>query len=347
MLYITLISISFGFLNQSCSTTCQICEKDNTKIYRVELDSSGIKRYGINELTTFYQPDSLQRGRKKHSYYVIDCGEDEPYKIPKEELQQFIDQRRKELDANLVKQTTRTSDADLPPLSVKPSSDAACNRFRQMIKLEARIMTCMRIDVPEYYTKPGVGSVSRNWFALYDRGGFGVMGLEAAAMPRLFSIKQKHSFNIGPMIGLWPVDGGLFIPVSIHPRFTFNDITNPFKGTWLSCNALYLFGDYGLSYRTMNIGDSQQNTSLNFNNKGLPINHFWDIGFGVDLTQSPKRKRDLSFDIGFRQTTHELPVAPLVQECIDESGTNVTTLNGNCRTTRTAPQIFFRIGYTW
>lgn len=337
----------FGYLNHSCSTTCKICEKDNTKIYWVELEKEGADLYGNKKIKTYFLPDSLQRGKKKNSYYVIDCGDEEPYKLSKDQLKQFTDSRRKEINSNLVKKTTGTSDADLPPIEVKPSTDAACNRYRQLVKLEARIMTGVRLDVPEYYIKPGAGQIQRDWFAMYEQGGFGIFGVEAAVLPRLFTISDKHSFNLGPMIGAWPVDGGLFIPLSLHPRFTFNDITNPFKGDWFSCNAIYLFGDYGLSFRTFNIGDTGDNTSLNFNSNGLPINYFWDIGIGIDLSQSPKRKHDLSFDIGFRRTTHELPVSPLVVDCIDGNGNLVTTVNENCRTTRTAPQVFFRIGFTW
>ncbi|MBN1925939.1 MAG: hypothetical protein JW798_08890 [Prolixibacteraceae bacterium] len=336
-----------AWLIQSCSTSCHICEKDNTKIYQVELNEKGADQYGSNEIITYFQPDSLQRGRNNNSFYIIDCGEEEPYKLPKEELQQFTDSRRKEINASYVKRTTRTSDADLPPLLVKPNSDAVCNRYRPIVKIEARVMGGVRLDVPEYYSKPGAGQIGREWFALYEQGGFGIFGIEAAALPRIFTVAKKHSFNIGPMIGAWPVDGGLFVPLSVHPRFTFHDITNPFKGDWLSCNAIYLFGDYGLSFRTFNIGENSNNTSLNFNNDGLPVNHFWDFGVGIDFSQSPKRKHDLSFDIGFRQTTHELPVAPLVSDCIDGSGNSVTTINENCRTTRTAPQVFFRVGITW
>jgi hypothetical protein len=93
-------------------------------------------------------------------------------------------------------------------------------------------------------------------FGFGEGGTMITTGFEASFLPSILTVNDKHRFHLGAMTGYWPVDGGHFIPLSVHPRFTFNDITNPLFG---NCNALYLFGDLGTAY----------DVSLNSRNSGL------------------------------------------------------------------------------
>ncbi|MCF8357962.1 MAG: hypothetical protein K9H26_04335 [Prolixibacteraceae bacterium] len=307
----------------------------------MELNST-LPGTGKSSFQSYFPPILLERKKNKEELYVIDCDNETPYLMGGDELEQFVKAKVHIIDPGKIKKITTTSDIDVAPVEYipqPPEGKLACNRYRNAIKIETRGMLGFR---PWWLTEESITYPGPEGDAVYNRkfsslgtigspnGTIITLGLEAALLPRLFKIGDNHSLNLGPMLGIWPVDGGLYIPLSIHPRFTFNDITTPL---WRNCNAFYLFGDIGTAYDALG--------NIPFTYKNELTSTFWGIGVGFDLWKT--RGRDLSFDIGYRFTNLSLPQNLDYINCLKENGINADIPNP----VRATDQFFIRVGFTW
>jgi hypothetical protein len=315
-----------------------VCDLDNTTLYHVELKEgvkTGLKKQKIQ---TFYNPTQLQipSGKKKMETIVVDCDSMKPYLYNDVELEQLFQKYSYRIDTTDIKQIITSSDADSPPTVVRFTSIDSiklCNRFRKPFKIELKLMGGIRNFDKGTTSFPGY-----NGGVTYEKEllGFGpggtniVMGAEAVLSQRFFKIKNRHAFNLGLMSGFWPVDGGLFMPLAIHPRISFNEITSPL---WGRCNSLNLFGDLGTAFDLSN--------SVPFITPKGFSSWFADAGIGFDLWQS--RNHDLSFDLGYRLTNLALPNNKDYQQCLDEAGIEQEI----GYPVRRASQVFVRVGFTW
>ncbi len=252
-------------------------------------------------------------------------------------------------DTSEVKLYSTSSDVDIPPQLIYLSDARPCDccpRDRTCIgkktifsKIEVRAMAGYRLGADDFIDYPGPVDVRYEKETLgFDIGGTDItLGLEAAFLwditdwaRKLFNIPQRHKLHLGPMIGLWPVDGSLFVPISLHPRYTFwYDETDRRNN---ECNAWYVFGDYGIPFDPTfelpvfcdNCGDNNLQA------------YFWGLGVGRDWWLS--ECMDFSIDVGFRMSQTPLPANKECEECTDEQ---------NKYPFREIGQIFLRFGLTW
>lgn len=325
------------FVATSCTTPkCVLCNSDRNVLYQVEMKAGTPNVNGKNILKTFFAPVPMEMGNKKVDLYVVDCEGKEPYKMQQPELEDFIKRNIYKIDTSYVERIVTTSDADFPPSVVtftQLDSFKLCNRFRKPLKVEVRAMTGVR-----NFDRTGTYFPGYNGGIFYPKKvlGFGeggtnvVVGAEAALLPRIQNVGSRNAFNLGVMTGFWPVDAGMFIPIALHPRFTFNEFSAPL---WGSCNAYYLFADLGTAF------DASGDVPL-WANKKL-TSWFWDVGAGIDLWQS--KNHDLSIDAGYRQTHFSMPFNADYQQCLHEAG--LEHVSGY--PARMAGQIFIRLGFTW
>jgi hypothetical protein len=223
-------------------------------------------------------------------------------------LRNFLKQNTLQIDPADIKRYSSTSDADIPPEAFIPSPlKNVCNRVRSPFKIELRGMVGVRPQTNETIYYPGVngGTTYERKFIGFGIGGTTIVpGVEVAFLPRVVTVQNKHSFNLGLLTGFWPVDGSSFIPLSLHPRFTLNDITNPL---WSGCDAIYFFGDLGTAY------DAKGKINFIYDNK--LTSNFWGIGLGYDHWLS--KNLDISVDLGYRQTNLALPEIQDLSECLE------------------------------
>ncbi|MDA3881535.1 MAG: hypothetical protein PF436_14185 [Prolixibacteraceae bacterium] len=329
-------------LAYSCTPTkCVLCDIDNSTLYKVELDEDAIGNKGNKEIETFFTPVPIEVSKKKVDLYLVDCTDDQPYKLTGESLEQFIKQNMFRVDTSQVKRIVTTSDADVPPEIVRYSELedlGLCNRARKLVKIELRGMLASRRWDNEgmFYTGYNGGTFyERNDFINqvigFGRGGTNlILGAEAAIIPRVARINNRHAVGLGLLTGFWPVDGGLFIPISFHPRFTFNEFSAPL---WGKCNAWYLFGDLGAAY--------DASGGVPFIIADIPASWFTGGGVGIDLWKT--KNRDLSFDIGYRYTSLAMPINDDLGNCYEAVGIDDITNYPR----RNAGQFFVRLGFTW
>lgn len=337
---ITSVILLFGAW--SCTTTkCVMCDIDNTALYNVELDETGKQIAGKEKFETFFSPVPIETGKKKVDLYLIDCDNQEPYYKSKEELESFIKDNVVRVDTSHVIRIVTTSDADLPPRTIsytELSKLSLCNRFRKPIKFELRGMLGSRPWSNDGLFYPGDNGGTYfernkqiNQVLGFEEGGTNlILGAEAAIIPRIKTYNYKHALGLGLLTGFWPVDGGLFIPIAIHPRFTFNEFSSPL---WGKCNAWYLFGDIGTAF------DASGDVEL------IRDNWFssWFIGAGAGIDLWKAKGHDLSFDLGYRYTSLGLPVNSDLEQCLTNSGVE----NPQAYYSRNVGQVFVRFGFTW
>jgi hypothetical protein len=320
----------------SCAPTkCTFCHVDNTTIYKVELKDAAKSKIGKEKILTNYYPVTLKRNKKKTDLYIIDCDGKEPYLLKGKELEDFIKQNLVVVDKSDVDTIISTGDSDFAPrINLgPPDSIRLCNRFRQSLKFELRGMFGLRDLKKEGEPIPGYGSELQKKVLGFGGGGTNlVLGAEAGILPRIARIGLRNSFNLGLMTGFWPVDSGMFVPIAIHPKFTFNEFTSPL---WGQCNAFNVFGDLGVAY------DASGKVDF-LNDKNLPYSWFYDLGAGIDLWRS--RNMDLSFDLGFRRTNLALPINKDYTECVDNNG---NTIKVTGLPVRSIGQLFIRFGLTF
>ena len=201
-----------------------------------------------------------------------------------------------------VLRITRVSDTKTPPEPVKLDCRCInCETARDgalgIDKIELRAMGGYRGEqTAVLYPDANGGTLYEPETFGTGRGGTNItVGAEAALLWRIMRFNGTDAFHLGVLGGLWPVDGSTFIPVSLHPRVTFNDRPDPYG---CGCNAWYLFGDLGITFD---------------GTTGAPIasdRRIWaGLGIGYEIPLS--RELDLGADLFIRRTW--LPLPPL--EC--------------------------------
>ncbi|HPR31407.1 MAG TPA: hypothetical protein PLK12_04890 [Prolixibacteraceae bacterium] len=334
-----------GWFFLSCSPSkCLMCELDNRTIHQVDLNDDAAERYGKERVFTYFEPLPVRSAGNRVQVYLVDCEETEPYRlVQKEEKEKFIRDHLLIVDSLDIESIRKTSDTDLfsEKLTVEKLLNQFadnprfrfCQRIREPLKIEIRGMTALRtLDSMTLPIMPGDIPVKRDVLGFSENGTMMTLGLEAAFLPSVFVIDNKHRFNLGLLTGYWPVDGGHFVPLAIHPRFTFNDLTHPL---WGNCHAGYLFADLGTAYDISGPFDKFWSNKLNA--------FFWDIGAGWDFGLN--RNLDLSVDLGYRQT-----VLPLLSqegyaawlECLKANGIPYSDYPR-----RRSGQLFLRVGVTF
>ncbi len=328
-------------LQTSCAPTkCVMCDLDNHTIYNVELKDGAMGAGEKTKYLSYFPPVRIEKNNQKVELHVIDCEGKEPYLITdKNEMKQFILDNEKVImaDSVTINRITMSSDADMYPQSdtQKLGNLGMCTRQRNGFKVELRGMLGFRsFQSSPFSVLLGDTPIDKDIFGFGPQGTMITPGLEIGLLVPIFKIDGKHRFHLGIMSGFWPVEGGQFIPIAAHARFTFNDITSPI---WGKCNAFYFFGDFGTAYNVK--GDSDMFRYNKKFNSG-----FWDVGAGVDLWKS--RKMDLSIDAGYRVTSL---VLPLTNKCVlDDAGyKEVLPASFNPYDKRVASQIFIRVGITF
>jgi len=318
-----------------------MCELDNQTLYNVELNESSIDELGKKNITSYFLPVPVERNNHKIDLYLVDCEGEEPFRLsPGPELQDFIKTHMVVVDSLSIKRITKTSDADIYPQAFTVAKlieqvPNMCARQRNAFKVELRGMLGFRsFESSQYSVLLGDTPIDKKIIGFGPEGTMVTTGLEIGLLAPLFKIDGKHRFHLGIMSGYWPVEGGHYIPLAIHSRLTFNDITSPM---WGICNAFYLFGDYGTAYDLK--GDADK-----FRYKDKFNSSFWDVGLGVDLWRS--KKMDLSIDAGYRNTNLTLP---LTNSCIldDKGYQSGLSSDFNKFDKRVAGQVFFRVGMTF
>lgn len=330
-----------AFVIQSCSTKkCVLCELDNKTVYNIDLNESGEKNFETKQIKSYFPPVPVEAANKKTNLYVVNCNNTEAYRLNKgKEMELFIKNNLLLIDSLDIALISTSSDADLLPeihtlSSLSKNNELnMCNRMRKPFKVELRGMVGFRSFEPSTY-QPLMGDtpIEKPTFGIGPEGTKITAGAEIALMPTLFNFNNRNSLNLGLLTGYWPVDGGHFIPLAIHPRLTFNNITNPL---WGNCNAYYLFADLGTAY------DITSNFDKFWSNKLNAI--FWDLGAGFDFWKT--KNMDLSVDFGYRQTT--LPL-----EAFDENSEWINCINAHNIAysqypRRRSGQFFIRFGVTF
>jgi hypothetical protein len=323
-------------MNSCAPSKCVLCEAERNNVYQIELNENAPSKDGKHELKTFFSPVVVEKSKKGAELHMVDCDNSEPYLLNENELEPFIRKNLFVIDTTWVKRIVSTSDADVPPIAVSYMSlvgHKLCNRYRNPFKIEIRGMVGLRnldkegLYVPVYnggtlYTKEFVG---------FGLGGTNMtLGAEVALLPRISKIGKRSALHIGLLTGYWPVDGGSFIPLSIHPRFTLNDQSSPLFN---SCNAWYLFGDLGTAI------DAGGRVPLFANNKFTST--FWGGGIGFDKWLT--KRSDVSVDLGYRLTNMALPINDALKQCLIDAGLS----SDISYPYRSAGQVFLRLGFTF
>lgn len=192
------------------------------------------------------------------------------------------------LDPKRVIRITSLSDPLEPPtIEILPGPDTCCrqcegccqyNGFFIFDKLELRAIVGYR----------GRDSNSALSSATNEGSSF-MVGLEVAG---LWSLDDRGAFQLGPMIGIWPVDGSIFFPISIHPRYTFL----PEVGADSGGSRWFIYGDVGIPIDFQTEAPVPGST---FKRQRL----FYGVGIGIDCIWNC-----LSIDLGIRQMHLPLPL---------------------------------------
>ena len=209
-----------------------------------------------------------------------------------------------EVPVNRVKRITYVSDPLEPPKEL--SSDnlmplEGCCRVRTgwwiFDKFEIRGAIGYRgtKDSVVYPTSNGT-VVYNSKFLGFDRGGSSlVLGLELAGMWDLLFINKAHHVQGGFILGMWPVDESIFIPLGLNLRYTFNQY--PPKASD-NCNSWYLYGNGGIPF------DFKSKAPV-FGKDMKTQRLFWGAGIGYDWALNCKV--DFSVDLGYRYMNLPLP----------------------------------------
>lgn len=239
-----------------------------------------------------------------------------------------------DIPASRIKRVTYVGDPLQPPkvyaLEDNPPPPDLCCRLRTgawgFDKIEFRAMAGLRgRDDETYLHQTAVGKVpyESSFFNLERGGSTLLLGAETAW---LWSLDEQGAFQLGPMLGVWPTDGSVFIPLGLHPRYTFtpNPDPNDFEP---SCNTWFVYGDIGIPF------DFQSGAPVfgsSFNRQRL----FYDIGIGRDWAWGCDK--DFSLDIGVRRM--HLPL-PEIECCPDVP-------QGQRNAYRASTSVYLRLGIT-
>lgn len=121
-----------------------------------------------------------------------------------------------------------------------------------------------------------------------------IFGLEFTG---LWSLDSRNAFQIGPMIGVWPTDGSIFVPVSIHPRYTFPPASNT-ENEPAGGSQWFVYGDIGVPF------DFQTDAPL-LGSTPSRQRLFYGVGIGVDCIWGC-----LALDAGIRRIHLPLVLDP-------------------------------------
>ncbi|MDA3929846.1 MAG: hypothetical protein PF541_12920 [Prolixibacteraceae bacterium] len=317
---------------------------DNKTVYNIEFKDGNTMPGGEKIMQTYFDIIPIEESGGTVKVNIVDCSEGEPYRLePGEEMAQYVKDHMISVDSLDIKRITKTSDADIYPdafsvrrLMIENSDLQLCERNRNAFKVELRGMLGARSfkNIP-YESIPGAVADTNQFIGFGAQGTKLIFGPEIAILAPVYKFNNRNRLHIGIMSGYWPVDGGNFIPISIHPRFTFNDITSPLFGI---CDALYLFGDIGTAYDF----SADKNKFLTTGNRF--VSSFYGFGVGVDLWKT--KTMDISYDIAYRHTSLALPLNnPASTEwldCLNENGIEYSDYNK-----RAAGQIVIRVGVTF
>lgn len=285
-------------LNSCATTDCPTCkEKDSDQKrgpirWNVEFKKPVVNKCTqefVLSISTDIKPDSVPTAEGEPAVIVtgMPCtdGSTPVYRIP------YSD----------IKEITDMSDPLVPPGPWKPDEPCLCccrERTGWWIfdKLELRAMIGYRPEPdPVFYPSATGGTLYEPSFINFDRGGSQLFfGFELAGM---WSLTKSGNFQLGFMTGVWPIDGSIFVPVAIHPRYTFNQNPNPYEPY---CNSWYIYGDLGLP--------------LDFQTEAPIIGDLFDrsrylIGIGIGYDWAISCSVDFSVDLGIR--SFNLPLPPI------------------------------------
>jgi hypothetical protein len=206
-----------------------------------------------------------------------------------------------ELVMDNIRETTTVSDPITPPTTY-PVEQACitCARERDGFlifdKVELRAMGAYRGDqTAVFYPSATGGTTYEPKVFNFDRGGTNItIGGELALLWDVLRWNGgRDVLHLGVLGGVWPVDGSIFVPLSFHPRVTFNNKPDPYG---CGCNAWYIFGDAGF---------------VNFDNTKAPYTplydkrFFWGLGIGYEWSLG--RDVDFGIDAGYRLIHTPLP----------------------------------------
>ena len=291
------------FLHACAPSKCAYCDSGDCPptdayLYSVELKSPVADQCGggeVSSLVTSYPP-SLACGTGPSILRVDvpcspggDCKGARTYLVPEDQ----------------VLRVTRVSDTKTPPQPVHPECTClSCQSARDGVlginKVEVRAMGGWRgTQTPVFYPDAQGGVLYEPKTFSTGRGGTEITaGGEVALLWPVLSFGEKgterrktDNLHLGILSGVWPVDGATFIPVSFHPRLTFNNHPDPYG---CGCNAWYLFGDVGVTFDGSTHAPIEKDKRV-----------FYGMGIGYEIPLS--KVLDLGMDLLVRRIWLPLP----------------------------------------
>lgn len=246
----------------------------------------------VRSIQTARKPELIPAGElsePKYRVYAVPCApNDAPvvYDIPESK----------------VLRITATSDPLQPAKGVDsmlPPQGCCRDRVGWWIfdKLELRLALHYRGSSDSiFYASATGGTMYRSSTFGIDRGGSSLFaGFEIVGLWNAGWLDRSHRLQLGAMVGAWPVDGSLFIPLTFHPRYTFAQHPVQFSS---DCDSWYLFGDIGVPV-DFNTGAPLVSSML--------VRQRYVIGVGVGYDWAWGCVRDFSIDAGYRRTNLPLP----------------------------------------
>lgn len=239
-----------------------------------------------------------------------------------------------EIPVNRVKRITYVADPLSPPVQAETSElpvIVGCCRVRDgwlfFDKLEVRGILGYRGGKDSViYPTPSGNQVYNSSFFGFDRGGSSMfIGLEVAGLWDVPFLDESGALQLGVLSGLWPVDEGLFIPLGLYGRYTFNQ--NPSKYSEF-CDTWYMYGTIGLPL------DFETDAPL-FGKSSDYQRIFY--GFGIGYDWAINCDMDFSVDLGIRRMN--LPLPPYT--CC------VTTPDDSRNPFRSSTAVLLRFGLTF
>ena len=214
---------------------------------------------------------------------------------PKEDPQIY------EVPVSRVKRVTYVSDPLSPPQEFSANDLMpleGCCRTRDGLwffdKFEIKAAVGYRGDKDSIFYYPD--KMYRSKLINFDRGGSSlVFGLELDGLWNLKFIDNSGRLQGGILLGLWPVDGSLFVPAGLNLRYTLNQYPSKYSD---NCNSWYFYGNAGLP--------------LDFQTKAPIFHRLWKfqrsfLGAGVGYDIAVSCDWDLSIDLGYRYMNLPLP----------------------------------------
>jgi len=209
-----------------------------------------------------------------------------------------------EIPVSRIKRITYVSDPLQPPQEITTNDLMpleGCCRERDGLwifdKFEIKAAIGYRGDKDSIvYTTPAGQDVYHSSAFGFDRGGSSfVLGLEVDGLWNLTFLDESKRLQAGFILGAWPVDEAIFIPLGLNLRYTFNQFPPKYSNT---CNSFYLYGNAGLPF------DFQSGAPV-FGNSWESQRFFAGGGFGYDIALNCNL--DFSIDLGYRYMNLPLP----------------------------------------